>query len=251
LEESDLSTLAEVSSSPGFGQRTRSQNIQSRLWGLVTRRERWGLSWCGWLLITFVVLAAVLGILKNLYPFLAVTERINANSLVVEGWIHEYAIHAAANEYKWGNYEHLFTTGGPVVGKGGYINDYNTAASVGADLLKHAGVAPAAGQIVPSRVSGRDRTYSSAVALRDWLLEHNLPVQGVNIVTEDVHARRTRLLFQKALGPDVQIGIIAVRNIDYDETRWWHYSESAQQVIGEAVAYLYAKLFFHPPDARA
>ena len=44
----------------------------------------------------------------------------------------------------------------------------------------------------------RDRTYGSAVALRNWLREHNVPVSGINVITEDLHARRYRLLFPKS-----------------------------------------------------
>jgi uncharacterized SAM-binding protein YcdF (DUF218 family) len=101
--------------------------------------------------------------------------------------------------------------------------------------------------MVPSRVMDRDRTYSSAVALRDWFQGHHLSVQGINVVTEDVHARRTRLLFQEALGKDVTVGIIAVPNPDYDSAHWWRYSEGVRDVLAEAIAYVYAKFFFYPP----
>ena len=112
--------------------------------------------------------------------------------------------------------QRIFTTGGPVEGTGGYINDYHTSASVGADLLRKNGLANGSVQMVPSRVMDRDRTYGSAVALRNWFRDHNMAVSGINVVTEDLHARRTRLLFQKALGKDVTVGIIAVPNPDYD-----------------------------------
>ena len=56
-------------------------------------------------------------------------------------------------------YERVFTTGGPVAGTGGYINDYNTSASVGADLLTKNGLSEESVQMVPSRVMDRDRTY--------------------------------------------------------------------------------------------
>jgi len=144
------------------------------------------------------------------------------------------------------NYRHLFTTGGPTIGKGGYINDYYTSASVGAELLKKAGIPPEAVQMVPSKVMERDRTYSSAVALGKWLNDHHLRVTAVNIITESCHASRTRLLFQKALGPDVTIGTIAISNPDYDATHWWRYSEGVEEVIGETIAYIYAKFFFYP-----
>ena len=71
----------------------------------------------------------------------------------------------------------------------------------------------------------RDRTYGSAIALQNWFREQNLAVRSLNVVTEDVHARRSRLLFQEALGKDIKVGIIALPNPDYDWRHWWRYSE--------------------------
>ena len=34
------------------------------------------------------------------------------------------------------------------------------------------------------------RMYSSAVALRDWFGEHNMPERSMNVVTENAHVRR-------------------------------------------------------------
>jgi hypothetical protein len=61
-------------------------------------------------------------------------------------------------------------------------------------------------------VIDRERTYSSVVALRDWFREHNTPVHSINVLTEDAHARRTRLLYQKAFGKNVTAGVIVVSN---------------------------------------
>lgn len=219
---------------------------QSVLGGLLVRRYRWGLSrWAKFVLLIIVLTFAAIAFL-NVYPFLAITERVDADVLVVEGWVHPYAIQVGTEEFKNHSYQRVFTTGGPVVGKGGYINDYQTAASVGTNLLKKAGIPAERVQMVPSHVMGRDRTYSSAIALRDWLREHDMQVQSLNIVTEGAHARRTRLLFEKALGPGISVGVIAANSPDYNTKRWWHYSEGVEDVIAQGVAYVYAKFFFHP-----
>src|SRR5207245_8975449 len=103
-------------------------------------------------------------------------------------------------------------------------------------------------QMIPSQVIGRDRTYSSAIALRRWLRDHNMALRSINVVTEDAHARRTRLLFQKALGNDVRVGIISIPNPDYDAKHWWRYSEGVREVIGEGIAYTYAKVFSYQSE---
>ena len=218
------------------------------MWGLFDRRERWSLSWRGRLILAFAVGLISVLVFTSVYPFLAITQRVNANILVVEGWINEYAVQAAVKEFQSNHYQRVFTTGGPVVGTGGYINDFYTSASVGADLLKKWGLPDERLQMVPSRVMDRDRTYASAVALRNWFRAHDTAVSGINVITEDLHARRTRLLFQKAFGKDVQVGIIAVANVDYPANRWWHYSQGLKDVVSEFAAYLYARLLFFPSE---
>ena len=215
------------------------------LGGLLVRKYRWALAWWVKLLLIVTGLALVVGVVRGVYPFLAITQPVNADILVVEGWVHPYAIRAAMQEFRSLPYERVFTTGGPVVGRGGYVNDYQTSASVGADLLKDEGLPAELVQMVPTRVIGRDRTYSSAIALRDWFREHHIQVRSLNIVTEGAHARRTRLLFEEALGRDVKVGVIAVPSPDFNARHWWYYSEGLEDVVQEGIGYLYAKFFFY------
>ncbi len=217
-----------------------------KLWGILRRKERWALSWRGWLLVTSAGLVAAYFAFLNIHPFLAVTHRVNTNALVVEGWVHRYAIREGVEEFKNGSYERIFTTGGPEIGSGGYTNDYNTSASVAAEGLKKFGIPKDVIQMAPSHVLGRERTYSSAIALRDWLRDHNLAIHSFNVLTEGCHARRTQLLYQEALGKNVTVGIIAVSNPDYDPKDWWRYSDGIREVIGESIAYTYARFFFYP-----
>jgi len=234
----------------GAGERRPFDFSHQKLWGTITRKERWGLSWRGWSLVTVVVLFAAFLFLWRVYPFLAVTHRVDTNVLVVEGWIHKYAICAAVAEFRSNSYQRVFTTGGPVEGTGGYINDYHASASVGAERLIKYGLPNESLQMAPSRVKDRDRTYGSAIALRNWLRDHHLPVRGINVVTENVHARRTRLLFHEALGKEVTVGVIAVPNPDYDSEHWWRYSQGVKDVVSETVAFIYAKLLFYPSDSK-
>lgn len=218
--------------------------------GLLNRKERWGLSGRGWL-VSLSLGAGLTGwILFGIHPFLAISQRTEADVLVVEGWVHEYALRAAVEEFNAGSYKRVFTTGGPVTGLGRYVNDWQTSASVGADVLKRVGLPAEVLQMVPTREMNRDRTYASAIALRNWFREQGLAVRAVNVLTEDAHARRTRLLFQKALGDQVVVGVISAPNPDYDAKRWWRYSEGVREVFSETVAYVYARLLFHPSEAE-
>jgi hypothetical protein len=213
---------------------------------MLKRKERWGLSCKGKLAIAAIALVTGLVVFFNIHPFLAVTQQVDSRVLVVEGWVHDFTFEAAAKEFRAGSYNHVFATGGPIVGQGGYISDSHTYASIGAQQLVKNGIPGESVQMVPSRVMDRDRTYSSAVALRDWLREHQIAVTNINVLTEDCHGRRTWLLFQEAFGKDVKVGIISVASPDYDPNHWWKYSEAVREVIDESVAYLYAKFFFWP-----
>jgi uncharacterized SAM-binding protein YcdF (DUF218 family) len=216
------------------------------MWGLFDRRERWSLSWRGRVIVGSALGLVAALLFNGVYPLLATTHRVDANVLVVEGWMHDYGLRAAVAEFRRGSYQRVFTTGGPVEGNGGYINDYYTNASVGADILKKYGIPDERLQMVPSRVMDRDRTYASAVALRNWFRAHDMRVQSLNVVTENVHARRSQLLFSKALGPEVSVGVIAVPNPDYDARRWWRSSEGVKDVFSESLGYFYARFFFRP-----
>ena len=214
--------------------------------GLFTRRERWGLSRRGGVVLLAAILFAGLVWIFNVQPFLAPTQRADTKILVVEGWLPGYALRLAADEFRAGHYEKVFTTGGPVAGSDGATNIFNTVANVGGDALLAAGLPAESVQVVPAHTVGRDRTYTSALALRDWFRAHNLNVTAINVVSADVHSRRTQLLFQRAFGSEVKVGIVAIPDPDYEPRRWWRYSEGVREILGESIAYGYAKFIFSP-----
>ncbi len=210
--------------------------------GLLTRREAWRLSGRGWLVLLLLLAGAALLFSQVAYSFLALHSPVAADTLVVEGWNDDFVVRAAVREFRRGGYRQIYATGGPVNGSGGYTNDYNTYASVAGDRLKAAGLAPAEVKIAPARVWARNRTYGAAVALRERLRQAEGKVLAVNVVTGGPHARRTRLLFQKAFGAEAVVGVIAVDNPDFPREEWWRYSEGVKEVFSEWLAYLYAMI---------
>jgi len=131
-----------------------SSSKQMALAGLLVRRYRWGLSVRDFIVFWFSLATVLVVFFLESYPFLAITSSVPSDTLVVEGWMNEYAMKQAAAEYARGHYPHLLTTGGPTLGKGGgYINDFNTSASVGTDLLEKTGIPREAIQMVPSHVN--------------------------------------------------------------------------------------------------
>jgi uncharacterized SAM-binding protein YcdF (DUF218 family) len=221
-------------------------------WGLLSRRERWGITLRGCLAAAGVAGLGLFFVGATVHEFLAVTAREATDVLVVEGWVDDAVIRAASREFIMGSYAVAFTTGGAA---GRTTNPAAapapSVANVGAQRLRAAGVPHHRVLAAPAGASVRDRTYASAVALRDLLHAKALTPTRVNLLTEGTHARRTRLLFQAAFGDRVKIGIIAVPSANYDPDRWWHSSEGVREVLGESIAYVYAKFFFFPPAALA
>jgi hypothetical protein len=226
----------------------RIREKDSRLFGLLRRKQIWLPSWQGWLLLVVLAAGASWLFLLHAYSFLAINSPVETDILVVEGWVQNYGIRSAVEVFTSGHYKAVYSTGGPVPGTGGYTNDFNTSASVGAERLIASGIPRDLVHTVASRDSARDRTYGSAVALKRWFEEHGIDARAINVMTETTHARRSRLLYQMALGPEIKVGIIPMLNPDFNPEYWWRYSDGVRDVIGESLAYVYAKLFFWPDE---
>jgi hypothetical protein len=177
---------------------------------------------------------------RHIYSFLAINAPIASGILVVEGWMPDYAIEAVASQFNQGCYQRIVTLGFPLQ-HGYFLSDYKTFANLAAATLIALGIS--ADRLIPISLphTQQDRTLVSAIALRDWLLTQNLEHQSIDLVTLGPHARRSWLTFKAVLSPAIQVGIIAVRPLDYQPERWWQFSAGARTVISEAIGYLYAR----------
>lgn len=215
-------------------------------WGLLKRKESRVLTWRGWTLLLLSLSAALALLAVSIHPFLAVTRPVHGDILVVEGWMPDHRLEATVALFNEQGYRLLVTTGGPLV-KGHYLSAYGTEAALTAATLHKLGLARERIVAVSSPPARRDRTFESALALRDWLSRSDPAVKSLDVYTKGAHARRTWLLFQEALGSDIAVGIIAAQP-DYDADRWWTTSSGVRAVVGESVAYLYARFLFFPHD---
>src|SRR3954453_11311976 len=115
---------------------TLEQVFRSILGKLGTGPERWGLSLYGWLTIMLSAVGVSAFVFFTIYPFLAVTETIPGEILVVEDWVRDYAISAAVDEANHRGTTEIFTTGGPARGSGTDRSVYGTMAHVSASQLR-------------------------------------------------------------------------------------------------------------------
>jgi uncharacterized SAM-binding protein YcdF (DUF218 family) len=215
--------------------------------GLLRRRQCLVPTLRGWLLLALSGAALAVLAARQVEPFLAVTDPVPGGVLVVEGWVPDYMLEAAIAEFKRDHYAKLFVTGVPLQ-QGAPLSEYKNFADLGAATLLKLGLSTNDIQAVPTPLTQRDRTYTMALSLKTWLREHGMSPTKVNLITGGPHARRSRLLFEKALGNGVRVGVVAIPATDYDERHWWRSSQGVRVVVGEALAYGYARLLFHPPE---
>jgi len=220
---------------------------RAHYFGLVRRQEKWVLSGRGRCVALLSLVLLAWGFVAWVHGFLAVTDRVDAKYLVVEGWLPNYALQDSITEFKSKPYEKIFTVGAdPLTGL--KIEDGDSLAIEAYKRLLWLGMSADLVQAVPAHIKYRDRTFQSALALKKWIDENHVPVTSINVVTLGPHARRSRLLFEEAFGSGTSVGIISVENREYDPKRWWKYSEGVKELLGEGVGYLYARFVFHPKE---
>lgn len=195
------------------------------------------------LLTVLVCITALLSFaILNIHAFLAKSSPVNADILVVEGWLPDYAIQSAVNEFRQGSYRKIITIGGSLP-RGFYLSEYKTFAEIAGATLTALGLDREQIIIVPDSSQSLSRTYSSALILDRWLSTSGLGVKALNLYTLGTHARRSWLLFKNALEPKISVGIIATEPLNYDAKSWWQSSEGARTVISKLLAYLYVRIF--------
>ncbi len=177
----------------------------------------------------------------EIQPFLAVTHRVPARYLVVEGWLPEYALKAAIQEFRTGGYEQVFTTGGPFHRSPELVAGVDFAHR-GAVALRRFGLSTNEVTAVSAQPTYRDRTFLSAIALREYCRSHGLNLESFNLVSLGAHTRRSGLCFRRAFGNQASIGTLAIENLEYEPGRWWKFSEGVKEIAGETLALTYAWL---------
>ena len=217
-------------------------------WGLLARRVMLVPTWRGWLLL--LLLAGGLGWygLHHLEPFLADNDPLPDGVMVVEGWVPDFGLQMVLNQARQNPARKIYVTGGPIE-IGAPLYRYHTLAEMGAATLRAMGLAASMVQAVPSPLVYKDRTYTSALALRDWFVAHGGIPKRINLISVGPHSRRSRMLFQRVFGTSAQVGVTALEDPNYDPNHWWRTSQGVRTVTDEAIAYCYAKfLFFRSPE---
>ena len=204
------------------------------------RKNKWVLAFQACLITLACIAIFMVLLLTHIHSFLAPSSPIQADVLVVEGWMEDYALKQAITEFNRGGYQKLITTGLPLE-QGFYLAQYKNFAELAAATLIELGFDRDKLVAVPAPNVIKNRTATSAVALREWIDNSDLKIGAINLFTFDAHARRSWLIFRQALAPKIKVGVIAVKPLSYNPKQWWISSEGVRSVIGEAIAYIYAR----------
>jgi hypothetical protein len=214
---------------------------------LLRRREVTLPTLWGWVLILVMLGAAATLLGRHLGQWLAFSAPIagprgeQATLLVVEGWLEERELNDAAMYARRHGYRRVIASGGPLTS----FSPFASFAERAADRLRERlpGVLVEA---VPAPHTAQDRTYTSAVWVRDWAQQHGVPVATIDVYSLGPHARRTRMLYRLAFGEATQVGVIAGVPHDSDAVHWWTTSEAAKDVLMEAASLTWTQCCFWP-----
>ena len=201
------------------------------------RRTIWYPTPLAWLLLVVLVAAPLFFWWFNGEAFLSMTQRQPAEVLVVEGWIGRDGLTAAKTEFEQGGYRYVVTGGG--ISKNDWDHRRWNYAEVAGELMIRLGV-PADRVIqAPAQDTQSGRTFVTALAVRQAIEAHGLHPTAVNVFTIGAHARRSRLVFAKALGPGIKVGVVAWVQPDHSLGPWWKSSERAEDLIKETVGWFF------------
>lgn len=219
--------------------------MSHKKFGLLKRKECYVLTWKARFLLLALLFILFYLFFSRLPVFLSKADPVNGSILVLDGQLPDYGIKEAISIFESGNYQQIIVTGGnlPV----GYYNlgmktmaelSYATFIELGFDSTKLIAI--------PGGQNLRNRTYASAVSLKNWFNEKNVVSGKIDVLAIGSHARRSKYLFQMALGEKFDVGVVVIRNRTYDNKHWWRSSQGARTVISEIIGYLYVVFFFFP-----
>lgn len=213
---------------------------------LFQRQQLWLPTLWGWLVLLVASVAACVIAGRYIYIFLAPNDPApQARTLVVEGWMTGEELDQAVVAFRLGNYERVITTGGPTESWFKFSGSSNYAVWA-ASYLKTHGLVDADVTPVPTPASAQDRTFLSAVKVRDWATTHHLALNAFDVFSAGTHARRSRILYRMAFGPNVEVGVLSAWPQEYDEHHWWRTSAGAKSVITEMISLLWTICCFQP-----
>jgi hypothetical protein len=79
-----------------------------------------------------------------------------------------------------------------------------------------------------------------ALATKEWLIANQ--IKAVNVFTGGPHGRKSYVIFKKALGDGIRVGVISCP-IKHYPTRWWTSLRGTSVTLRYLAGYFYAVLW--------
>ena len=213
---------------------------------LFRRRQVWLPTLLGWLVLLAIIVTACVIAGWNIYALLAPNDPApRARILVVEGWMAEKELDQAVALFRNGKYERIVTTGGPIE-DWVELHGSLTYAELAASYLKKHGLEGTEVTAVSAPASAQDRTFLSAVTVRNWAAKQRLAVEALDVFSAGAHGQRSRMLYRMAFGPNIDVGVLSARQQKYDERHWWRTTAATKSVLEETIGLLWTMCCFHP-----
>jgi len=152
--------------------------------------------------------------------FLSVTQRVDADVLVIEAWVQVDMMESVAEEFARNHYSLLLISGLQ------HNPDEEASAVKGSlrrTLLRLEELGVPRDRLIPCPAPFAEwrRTAKSAQAVRGKVHELGLKPRGINVITEGTHARESWVAYRHIFGKETPVGIVAVPKPRPPGFRWW------------------------------
>ncbi len=129
-----------------------------------------------------------------------------------------------------------------IVGPDGrYTPGMPTFAHQGAALLAANGLPEEIITIVPAFMDRMGRSHANAAAFA--LVAEQQGIRRFDVVSDGIHARRSRMLYRSALGRTAEVGVIALEDPTFGKD-WWKHKDGRRRMGREITGLLLARLPF-------
>jgi hypothetical protein len=209
---------------------------------LVRRSTLWCPTWLGSFCVALFLAAPAVWWCCYGEAFLSLTERRSPEVLVVEGWIGRDGVRAASKEFAAQGYKYIVTSGGVTSDQRWEEGGWSYAEGAEHELIQ-LGVPADRIMVATARDTKRQRTFASAVAVREALEAKGIRPATLNVFTWGPHARRSRLVFAKVEPPDINVGVVSWVPPGYGAVPWWRSSDRAKDLLTETAGYVYEAFF--------
>lgn len=176
--------------------------------------------------------------------FLALTQPVAGEILVIESW-YDVAptLQDAVTAIRQGNYRKVVCV---ALDEPAEEGSTMTPAARAARYLTGKGIDPGLLHVLNVPYVEIHRTYSSALAARQWQQQEYPEIHKIDVFTKSIHARKSMMLYRKVFPEQIGVGIIAGQAEPFPRSHWWLSRRGVYLIVKNSVGCLYA-LVIDPP----